>query len=105
MQYARCPPPAAQTFWSRSTWGDARYIETWFGVTAAQNDASGLSERRYDAGVATAYLRLGASWRFNPRWSISGDIERTRLANAAARSPVVEQRFGTSAQLALVRAF
>jgi outer membrane protein len=88
-----------------ATWGNARYMQTWFGISSAQSATTGVAEHTMDGGLASVYVRLGASLRLDTRWRIDAGIERTRLAHAAADSPVVEQRLGTAAQIAVVRVF
>jgi len=88
-----------------ATWGNARYMQTWFGVSAAQSAAASVPAHDVGDGIASIYLRLGATWRVDTRWRIDAAVSRTRLAHDAANSPVVEQRMGTSSQIAVVRLF
>ncbi len=88
-----------------ATWGNARYMQTWFGVSSGQSAASGAPEHEVGGGVTSVYARLGATWHVDARWRVDAAVERTRLAHDAADSPVVEQRLGTSAQVAVVRVF
>ena len=88
-----------------ATWGNARYMQTWFGVSAAQSAATSVPVHDVGDGIASVYLRLHASWRVDARWRLDAAVSRTRLADDAANSPVVEQRMGTSSQIALVRLF
>lgn len=79
-----------------------RYLQTWYGVTAAQSATSG-----YPVYLPKEGLRdwsVGATWRteINSDWAAFASTSATRLLGPAAGSPLVRQRdsWGLSAGIA-----
>lgn len=87
------------------TWGDARYTQTWFGVSAGQSAASGLPSYRSASGMTSERLRATLTYQFAPHWLMNLSLTRMRLSGVAADSPVVERRNQGQGQLALIRNF
>lgn len=78
------------TFGARATttYGNARYMNTNFGVGA--NSASGLAAFKADAGIKDAGLSLFASYKINERFSVTGVAGYKVLMGDAAKSPIVK---------------
>ncbi|MEI7842977.1 MAG: MipA/OmpV family protein [Gallionellaceae bacterium] len=84
-------------------WGDTRYMQTYFGVTAAQALASGGVLTAYDATEGTKDVVMSASWvhNFDKSWFSSVGVTTKRLQNSALLSPLT-QRGVTNSQSILI---
>lgn len=84
-------------FSAAGLWGDARYINTWYGVSAAQSRRSGF--RRYDAAGGFYGMTTNLSWshQFDAHWGSLLSAGYTWLDAHAAESPLVAQRNQLSA--------
>lgn len=83
----------------------ARYLQTWYGVNAAQAAASGYAPYRARAGLRD--IGAGATWRIeiNPQWAAFTALGTTRLLGAAADSPLTRQTNSFSLTAGLARRF
>ncbi len=72
------------------TWADDDYMQSYFGVTAAQNIASGLAVFDAEAGVKDVFLGVSADVPIAERWSLKLSGRYTHLLGDAADSPIVE---------------
>jgi outer membrane scaffolding protein for murein synthesis (MipA/OmpV family) len=72
-----------------ATWGDRKYMQTYYGVSPAGALASGLAP--YVAGKGPENVAFGANlrYRINDRWSALAHGSYTRLVDSAADSPIV----------------
>ena len=72
------------------SFADSDYNNTFYGVTAAQAAASGLS--RYEAGAGLRHYGLGANWthRFAGGWFSSLGVRVRQLGGDVADSPIVD---------------
>jgi outer membrane scaffolding protein for murein synthesis (MipA/OmpV family) len=79
----------------RIGWGDDRYMDTYFGLTAQEAAANAkvaaLGGTAYEPGAGRRYLgALGtAAYRITPRWQVTANVGYHRLSDLAALSPVV----------------
>lgn len=71
--------------------GDDKYSNTYFGVTAAESGASGLSAYNASGGMLSAGVEIGATYAINDAWGIDGAVSWNRLTGDAAGSPIVTQ--------------
>jgi outer membrane scaffolding protein for murein synthesis (MipA/OmpV family) len=76
------------TLGPRLEFGSDRFAETYFGVSATESQASGLSEFDANGGLLGAGVEFGARYLFNERWGVEGAAGWQRLVNDAADSPV-----------------
>jgi outer membrane scaffolding protein for murein synthesis (MipA/OmpV family) len=76
------------TLGPRLEFGDNRFADTYFGVSASESEASGLPEFQANGGLLGAGVELGARYLFNERWGVEGAAGWQRLVNDAADSPV-----------------
>ncbi|MBN7764510.1 MULTISPECIES: MipA/OmpV family protein [Pectobacterium] len=85
--------------------GDARFNQTYYGVTPQQSLRSGFAA--YHAGKGVYGYALGANWthQFSPAWSTNVGVTSTWLTDKVADSQVVERRNDTSATLAVLYVF
>jgi len=71
-----------------ATWANQNYMQTFFGVTAMQAANSRFSPYTANAGLKNVDVGIGASYRFNPRWSIHVLLDVKELTGDAAKSPI-----------------
>ena len=81
-------------------WADDEYMDTHFGVSAAQSAASlaGLGIYDPDAGIKNVYAKLGMRYDVTENWSVRASAGYSHIVGDAADSPVVEnesQFFGS----------
>lgn len=86
-----------------ATWGDRKYMRTYYGVSATGAAASGLTPYAAKAGVESADLGASLHYRFSDRWSALARGGYGRLVDSAADSPIVA-REGSANQGQLVLA-
>lgn len=74
------------------SWADDDYMQSYFGVTAAQSAASVANLARFDAeaGVKDVFLGFAADVPIAERWSLKLSGRYTHLLGDAANSPIVE---------------
>ncbi len=83
---------------------DSEYMNTYFGVTAADAAANGrVAQYKADGGLRSYGVAASATYRFNPSWATTVYAGYDRLADEAAKSPIVRSfgspdqfRFGAS---------
>ncbi len=81
----------------RLSFGDNRYMESYYGVTAAQSASTGLAA--YNPGAAIrSYGAAGlARYKFSEAWTSQVFFDYQHLSSAAGDSPVISVR-GTTEQ-------
>ncbi len=84
---------------------DDDYMQTYFGVTAAQSASSGLVRYTPDSGAKSFHLGATAEYEFAPTWTAIAGIEYARLVGDAADSPVVEREDWVVGRLGITKAF
>lgn len=77
---------------ANTTWASRKYMNRFFGVSAAQSAASGLSEFAAESGLKDYGAGLGLSYRLSKSWSLQGGTRYKRLTSDAADNPLVRQR-------------
>lgn len=73
------------------SWADSDYMQTQYGVTAAQSSRSGLSRYNASAGIEKIGWDLGLDYVISPSWLIGGKVSAQRLEEDAADSPITQQ--------------
>jgi outer membrane protein len=73
----------------RVSFASSEYMNTWYGVTAAESARTGLATHRPGAGLLGAGLAARATWEIDDQWLVRADAGWTRLADKAANSPIV----------------
>lgn len=71
------------------TWASDDYMQSLFGVTAAQAARSGRSPYRARSGFKDAGLTLFGAYRLTDSWAVTGVAGYKRLLGDAADSPLV----------------
>ena len=76
---------------TEGVYGDARFNNTWFGVTDKQSLQSGY--KRYKTGNGLVSVDYDLNWQhsFNDTWSAYADMRYTMLENGARNSPIVRK--------------
>lgn len=86
-------------------WADQHYLQTYFGVTAAQSAASGFRPFTPRSGVRRGELNLGAEYTLGPTWKARAAVAWSRLQADAAASPLVARRADTVVSASVVASF
>ena len=89
-------PGSSETFaWFAGptmTIADSRYMNSWFGVNAAQSARSGYRQYDASAGIRSVGFGISASWTIKKHWIVSADGAFQQLVGAAAHSPLTQTR-------------
>lgn len=88
-----------------SSWGSDKYMQTYYGVSAAQSAASGFA--RHDAGTGIYAYSLNLDWthRLTSRWSVLAAAGVTQLTGDAADSPIVQRKTSPTGSLKVTYSF
>ena len=81
-----------------TTWANARAMQTFYGVTAAQSTASRPAWSP-GSGWEQWHWGLGASKALDRHWRVSAQVGQGRLLGAAGASPLTLSRLSTTGQL------
>lgn len=75
-----------------ANWANTAYLQSYFGVNAAQSAASGYSQFSPSAGLTD--VRLGANWHWSidTNWSLTTGASLKYLTGDAGKSPFVFQK-------------
>jgi outer membrane protein len=76
---------------------DNKYMQTYFGVTAAQAARTKFKRYTPKAGVHQADINLAWAHRIDQRWSITGVLGAATLLGGAKDSPLVRRRTSPTA--------
>ncbi len=84
-------------------WGDAKYNQTYFGVSATQAAASGGVLTAYTAGSGVKDYALTANWAhsFSKEWFSSTGLSYKWLVGSARHSPLTQRSAAGSVNLLL----
>lgn len=88
-----------------ATWADRDYMQTYFGVTAAQAQSTSFSVYTPKSGCRKVEASVGAEYAMASSWSLQAHIGFSQLGDAAAASPIVGRRNGASAAVGVAYAF
>ncbi len=84
-------------------YGNDEYMRTFYGISSAQSQASGLPAYNASGGVSNVHVSAGANYHFNGKWDVGTFVTQSRLTGDAADSPVIETRNQTSVGVYLQR--
>ncbi len=87
------------------TLANASYMQSFFGVTAAQSDSSGYARYEPAAGLRDIRTNLSMTYKITPRTSVTAAVSHSMLSKGAKDSPVVRQSSSTSGVVALAYSF
>ncbi len=88
-----------------ATWASQDYMQSYFGVTAAQSQATSFSVYTPKSGLRKFDASVGAEYAFASSWKLQANFGVTALSDDAAASPLVGRRAGASAALAVAYEF
>lgn len=74
------------------SWGNSKYMQTYYGVTADQSAASGFRQYRAKSGIYAYTLELGWKHKFDANWSLMASAGAMQLAGDAGDSPIVKRK-------------
>jgi MipA family protein len=86
-------------------YADAKYAQTYYGVTAAQSAATDYKAYSPTAGFDTGSLTLTWNHQFDKNWGVSSSVGVKRLFKNAENSPLTESKTNPSASLAVGYSF
>jgi len=84
---------------------NTRYNDAYFGVSELDSLRSGNPVYRPGGGLSDGRLGVRWNWALAPSWMLSSQLQATRLASDARRSPLVERASGVSVSTALAYRF
>jgi outer membrane scaffolding protein for murein synthesis (MipA/OmpV family) len=84
---------------------NAEYLQSLFGVTAAQATASGYRAHAPKAGVRNGRVNLSLTYMASPRVSVTAGLTANTLLGDAADSPLVRKKTSVNGLLAVAYAF
>lgn len=84
-----------------ATFADKNYMESYFGVDAAQSRNSGYQEYKAGSGVKSVDFAVSATYLFNKNWVLRGQEKLGVLVGDAADSPIVKEKVQPSTTLML----
>ncbi|MFC4256352.1 MipA/OmpV family protein [Altererythrobacter xixiisoli] len=76
-----------------TSWASDKAMDRYFGITAAEAQASGLDEFHTSAGFRDMTASMTANYRLSGRLSLVGMAGMTQLFDKAADSPMVKHRW------------
>lgn len=88
-----------------ATWADRESMQTYFGVTAAQAQATSFAVYTPRAGCRKVEASVGAEYAMAANWTVQANVGVSQLGDGAAASPLVGRRTAASAALAVAYAF
>ncbi|MXG70020.1 MipA/OmpV family protein [Escherichia coli] len=98
-------PNNAVTLALTSSWGSDKYMQTYYGVSAAQSSASGFTRHDAGAGIYAYSLNLDWTHRLTSRWSVLASAGATQLTRDAADSPIVQRKTSPTGSLKVTYSF
>lgn len=87
------------------TWANDAYMQSYFGVTAAQSKTSGYGVYTPGSALRDARVRVALSYQFDPRISVTTSVTSSTLSDEAKRSPLVRKADTVTGVLAVAYAF
>ena len=97
-------PVSERTRWDMgvsASWGNARYMQTHFGISPAGASAVGASPYLLGGGWEGVQAGWNASTALSNHWVLFGGVGVSHLRGDAARSPLVTRKTTSSATLGL----
>jgi outer membrane protein len=97
-------PWSERTRWDfglSATWGNARYMQTHFGISPAGAAVVGRAPYALGSGWESVYASWNISTALNEHWVVFGGVGVSHLRGSAARSPLVSRHTTTGVTLGL----
>ncbi len=86
-------------------WGNASHNQTWFGIELDEALRSSLRPHQAGRGIKDVHAELRWNLALSPHSLLTTSAKLTRLRGAAAASPLVERKTGTTLSAALAYRF
>ncbi|WP_427033895.1 MipA/OmpV family protein [Enterobacter hormaechei] len=98
-------PENSVTLALTGSWGSSKYMQTYYGVSAAQSAASGFA--RHDAGSGIYAYSLNLDWthKLTSRWSLLAAAGVTQLTGEAGDSSIVQRKTSPVGSLKVTYSF
>ncbi|MBJ6505218.1 MltA-interacting MipA family protein [Enterobacter hormaechei] len=98
-------PENSVTLALTGSWGSSKYMQKYYGVSAAQSAASGFA--RHDAGSGIYAYSLNLDWthKLTSRWSLLAAAGVTQLTGEAGDSPIVQRKTSPVGSLKVTYSF
>lgn len=98
-------PKNSVTLGLTTSWGTNDYMQTYYGVSAAQSAASGFTQYHAGSGIYACSLNLDWTHNFTESWSVVADAGYTQLAGDARNSPIVQRKASPTGSLTVTYRF
>ncbi|MFZ5257837.1 MipA/OmpV family protein [Enterobacter bugandensis] len=95
----------AVTLGLTGSWGSGKYMQTYYGVNAAQSAASGFARHDAGAGIYAWSMNLDWTYRLTSRWSVLTSAGVTQLKGDAGDSPIVQRKTSPTGSLKVTYSF
>lgn len=95
----------AVTLGLTGSWGSGKYMQTYYGVNAAQSAASGFARHDAGAGIYAWSMNLDWTYRLTSRWSVLTSAGVTQLTGDAGDSPIVQRKTSPTGSLKVTYSF
>ncbi|KAF1046046.1 MAG: hypothetical protein GAK35_01160 [Herbaspirillum frisingense] len=80
------------TLGATGSWGNNKYMQTYYGVTASQSAASGFRQHGAKSGIYAYTVNLAWKHKFGPNWSLMTTVGAMQLTGDAGDSPIVKRK-------------
>ncbi|MHA2898199.1 MipA/OmpV family protein [Enterobacter sp. H2G27] len=87
------------------SWGSDKYMQTYYGVNAAQSAASGFARHDAGAGIYAWSMNLDWTHKLTSRWSVLASAGVTQLTGDAGGSPIVQRKTSPTGSLKVTYSF
>ena len=87
------------------SWGSSKYMQTYYGVSAAQSAASGFARNDAGSGIYAYSLNLDWTHKLTSRWSLLAAAGVTQLTGEAGDSPIVQRKTSPVGSLKVTYSF
>ena len=98
-------PTNAVTLALTGSWGSDKYMQTYYGVNAAQSAASGFARHDAGAGIYAWSMNLDWTHKLTSRWSVLASAGVTQLTGDASDSPIVHRKTSPTGSLKVTYSF
>ncbi|MEH3626660.1 MipA/OmpV family protein [Enterobacter roggenkampii] len=98
-------PTNAVTLALTGSWGSDKYMQTYYGVNAAQSAASGFARHDAGAGIYAWSMNLDWTHKLTSRWSVLASAGVTQLTGDAGNSPIVHRKTSPTGSLKVTYSF
>jgi len=88
-----------------ATWANQDYMQTYFGVTAAQAQATSFSAYTPKSGCRKVEASVSAEYAIASNWRLHANVGFSQLGDVAAASPLVGRRNSTSVAMAMAMSY